>query len=81
MNVPGDNVVTDAIPPGGGGSQYKSDGPTVLPSNSPFVKIQRFCRCRYLEVPTTAKPLYLHKSTSRAHQLCYWHLMSPKLGN
>ncbi len=23
------------------------------------------CRCRYLEVPTTAKPLYLHKSTSR----------------
>jgi hypothetical protein len=24
------------IPPGGGGSQYKSDGPTVLPSNSPL---------------------------------------------
>ena len=36
MNVPGDNVVTDVIPPGGGGSQYKSDGPTVLPSNSPL---------------------------------------------
>jgi hypothetical protein len=34
MNVPGDNFVTDVIPPGGGGSQYKSDGPTVLPSNS-----------------------------------------------
>ncbi len=34
MNVPGDNVVTDVIPPGGGGSQYKGDGPTVLPSNS-----------------------------------------------
>ncbi len=34
MNVPGDNVVTDVVPPGGGGSQYKSDGPTVLPSNS-----------------------------------------------
>jgi hypothetical protein len=34
--VPGDNVVTDVIPPGGGGSQYKSDGPTVLPSNSPL---------------------------------------------
>ncbi len=31
MNVPGDNVVTDVIPPGGGGSQYKSDGPAVLP--------------------------------------------------
>jgi hypothetical protein len=35
MNVPGDNVVTDAIPPGGGGSHDKSNGPTVLPSNSP----------------------------------------------
>ena len=35
-NVPGDNVVTDMIPSGGGGSQYKSDGPTVLPSNSPL---------------------------------------------
>ena len=35
MNVPSDNVVKDVIPPGGGGSQYKSDGPTVLPSNSP----------------------------------------------
>ncbi len=34
MNVPGDNVVPDVIRPGGGGSQYKSDGPTVLPSNS-----------------------------------------------
>ncbi len=34
MNMPGDNVVTDVIPPGGGGSQYKSDGSTVLPSNS-----------------------------------------------
>ncbi len=32
--MPGDNVVTDVIPPGGGGSQYKSAGPTVLPSNS-----------------------------------------------
>jgi hypothetical protein len=29
MNVPGDNVVTDVIPPGWGGSQYKTDGPTV----------------------------------------------------
>ncbi len=29
MNVPGDNVVNDVIPPGGGGSQYKRDGPTV----------------------------------------------------
>jgi hypothetical protein len=36
MNVPGDNVVTDVIPPGGGRSQYKSDGPTILPSNSPL---------------------------------------------
>ncbi len=27
MNVPSGNVVTDVIPPGGGGSQYKSDGP------------------------------------------------------
>ncbi len=29
MNVPGDNVVPDVIPPGGGGSHDKSDGPTV----------------------------------------------------
>ncbi len=36
MNVPGDNIVTDAISPGGGGSHDKSDGPTVLPSNSPL---------------------------------------------
>ncbi len=35
MNVPGDNVVTDVISPGGGGFHDKSDGPTVLPSNSP----------------------------------------------
>jgi hypothetical protein len=34
MNVPGDYVVTDVIPPGGGGSHNKSDGPAVLPSNS-----------------------------------------------
>ncbi len=34
MNVPGDNVVTDVIPPEWGGSHDKSDGPTVLPSNS-----------------------------------------------
>jgi hypothetical protein len=36
MNVPGDNVVTDVISPGGGGSHGKSNGPTVLPSNSPL---------------------------------------------
>jgi hypothetical protein len=36
MNVQGGNVVTDAISPGGGGSHNKSDGPTVLPSNSPL---------------------------------------------
>ncbi len=35
MNVPDDNVVKDVIPPGGGGFQYKSAGPTVLPSNTP----------------------------------------------
>jgi hypothetical protein len=36
MNVPGYNVLTDVIFPGGGGSHDKSDGPTVLPSNSPL---------------------------------------------
>jgi hypothetical protein len=36
MNVPGDNVVTDVIFPGGDGSHDKSNGPTVLPSNSPL---------------------------------------------
>ncbi len=35
MNVPGDNVVTDIISLGGGGSHNdKSDEPTVLPFNS-----------------------------------------------
>ncbi len=34
MNVPGYNVVTDVIPPGGVKSHDKSDGPTVLQSNS-----------------------------------------------
>ncbi len=36
MNVPGDNVVTDVISPGGDRSHDKSNGPTVLPSNSPL---------------------------------------------
>jgi hypothetical protein len=36
MNVPGDNVVTDMISPGGDGSHDEGDGPTVLPSNSPL---------------------------------------------
>jgi hypothetical protein len=36
MNVPGDNVVTDVISTGGGGSHEKSNGPTVLPSNFPL---------------------------------------------
>jgi hypothetical protein len=37
MNVPGDNVATDVISPGGGGSHEERDGPTVLPSNSPLI--------------------------------------------
>ncbi len=36
MNVPGDNVVKDVIPPGKGRFQYKSAGSTVLPSNTPL---------------------------------------------
>ncbi len=36
MNMPGDNVVTDVISLGGGESHDKSDGPTLLPSNSPL---------------------------------------------
>jgi hypothetical protein len=36
MNVPDDNFVTDVISPGGGGSHDKSNGPTVLPNNSPL---------------------------------------------
>jgi hypothetical protein len=36
MNVSGDNVATEVISPGGGGSHDKSNGPTVLPSNSPL---------------------------------------------
>jgi hypothetical protein len=48
MNVPGDNVVTDMIPPGGGGSQYKSEGPTVSPSNSPLCE-KKLLYQQYLE--------------------------------
>ena len=36
MNVPGDNGVTDVISLERGGSHDKSDGPKVLPSNSPL---------------------------------------------
>jgi hypothetical protein len=36
MNVSGDNVVTDVISLGGGGSHDEGDGPTVLPINSPL---------------------------------------------
>jgi hypothetical protein len=36
MNVPDDNVVIDVISPGRVGSHDKSNGPTVLPSNSPL---------------------------------------------
>jgi hypothetical protein len=36
MNVPGDNVVTDVISPGGDESHYKSNQPKVLSSNSPL---------------------------------------------
>jgi hypothetical protein len=36
MNVPSDSVVSDVISPGGGGPHDKSNGPTVLPSNSPL---------------------------------------------
>ncbi len=36
MNVPVDNVITDVSSPGGGGFHDKSNGPTVLPSNSPL---------------------------------------------
>ncbi len=37
INVPGDNIGTDVISPvGEGGSDDKSDGSTVLPSNPPL---------------------------------------------
>ncbi len=48
MNVPGDNVVTDVITPEGGGSHDKSDGPTVLPSNSSLCGKTLLCQ-QYLE--------------------------------
>jgi hypothetical protein len=35
INVPGDNIRTDVISPGEGGSDDESDGSTVLPSNPP----------------------------------------------
>ena len=38
MNVPGDNVVTDVIPPGGVGSQYKSDPTLELVLNENTLK-------------------------------------------
>ena len=36
INVPGDNIGTDLISPGEGGSDDNSDGPTVLQSNPPL---------------------------------------------
>jgi hypothetical protein len=36
MNVPHDNIGTDVISPGEGGSNDKSDGLTVLSSNPPL---------------------------------------------
>ena len=35
-NKPGGNIGTEVISPGGDGSNDKSNGPTVLPSNSPL---------------------------------------------
>ncbi len=36
MNVPGDNIVTDVISPGEGGSDDNIKGPTIFPSHLPF---------------------------------------------
>jgi hypothetical protein len=36
MNVTGDNIGTEVISPGDGGSDDKSDGSTVFPSNPPL---------------------------------------------
>jgi hypothetical protein len=36
INVTGDNIGTKAISPGNGGSDDKSDGSAVLPSNPPL---------------------------------------------
>ncbi len=48
INAPGGNVVNDVISPGGDGSYDKSDGPTVLPSNSPLCGITLLYQ-QYLE--------------------------------
>jgi hypothetical protein len=39
-------------------------GHGIIAGNIACVKILHFCRCRYLEVPTTARPLY-HKRSIR----------------
>ena len=71
MNVPGDNVVTDVISPGGGGSQYKSDGPTVLPSNSPLCG-KTLLYQQYLEKGKGGK-YRTGKSASSVTSQCLYH--------
>jgi hypothetical protein len=65
MNVPGDNVVADVICPEGGGSHGKSDGPTVLPSNSPLCG------------KTLLYEQYFKKGRVESTGLGYRHLASP----
>ncbi len=71
MNVPCDNVVTDVIPPGGGGSQYKSDGPTVLPSNSPLCE-KTLLYQQYLE-KEKGKKYRTGKLASSITSQCLYH--------
>ncbi len=71
MNVPGDNVVPDVIPPQGGGSQYKSDGPTVLPSNSSLCGKTKLYQ-QYLEKQKGGK-YSTEKSASSITSKCLYH--------
>ncbi len=71
MNVPGDNVVTDVIPLGGEGSQYRSDGPTVLSSNSPLCGITLLYQ-QYLEKENGGK-YRTGKLASSVTSQCLYH--------
>ncbi len=72
MNVPGDNVVTDVIPPGGGGSHDKSDGTiTVLPSNSSLCG-KTLLYQQYLEKGKGGK-YSTGKSASSVTSQCLYH--------
>jgi hypothetical protein len=76
MNVLGDNVVTDVISRGGGGSHDKSDGPTVSPSHSPLCA-KTLLYVQYLEKGKGGKYRTGKLASSVTSQCLYHDIFSP----